>query len=485
MRKATGNAPMPEIIGMGEKEARTLAEIAFRFFQAYDEKPEDMSDKAWLANQLARELPGLSLKEADDTAERLITGIDEFEQGLASLEDACRHGQSKEEWFRDQAQIAAIGMNVNDYGNRLANIDRSLFMANCQLLRFIAAQDGKNIQRFALDSFLAEQCHVVSFNAHAAKDGSPYRAEIFVPDIDKGYNSTTPDVVIKDMRSGRKIYSYRVKFGGREEIGDLAKSEAENTPWIIVASDQLEELRAAFPGYVFTDRLGGTDKVPVTSDALTKAAAWEQETLERYPIKRDDWNNYSTRELALQLGRNAVLTGDVTVAFAARTGKKFLPSLNELHFKPATAGNRIPCKKDVAHKMISAGISQIALKKFVPKISFAGIANHCGFNVMESADETGNGIALLERMEKNFFVVLYISCWKNENPMQEIQLLPMAMAISGSIENYLADIGESHASDRGNYWEICRARIKSGLCAVRHVMENFPYDDKYSDAKHV
>lgn len=483
MRKATGNAPMPEIIGMGEKEARTLSEIAFRFFQAYDEKPEDMSNKAWLANQLARELPELSLKEADDTAERLITGIDEFEQGLASLEDACRHGQSKEEWFRDQSQLAAIGMNVNDYGNRLANIDRSLFMANCQLLRFIAAQDGKSIQRFALDSFLAEQCHVLSFNAHATKVGSPYRAEIFVPDIDKGYNVTTPDVVIKDMRSGRKIYSYRVKFGGREEIGDLAKSETRNTPWIVVASEQLEEMRATYPGYMFTDRLGGTDKIPVMSDALTKAAVLEQETLERYPIKRDDWNNYSTRELALQLGRNAVLTGDVTTAFAARRIRKCFPYLKEQHPMPMTAKKCLFNKTNASCKIFIAGLSHIALEKIMPRIIIASIIGHYDFNVIESTDDRGNGLALLERTEKTALVMLYMFSWKNAHTMQGISLFPVAMAISGLITDYLVDMDGCRISGEAKYLEICRASIKSGLSAVRYVMENFPYDDKCVDEK--
>lgn len=445
MRKVKGNTPMPEIIGVGEKEARTLAEIAFRFFQSYDEKPEDMSDKVWLADQLARELPKLSLEEADNTAERLITGIDDFERDMASLEEACRHGQSKEEWFRDQSQLAAIGMNVNDYGNRLANIDRSLFMANCQLLRLIAAQDGKSIQRFALDSFLAEQCHVVSFNAHAAKVGSPYRAEIFVPDFGHGYDESTPDVVIKDIRSGRKIHSYRVKFGGREEIGDLAQDGAHNTPWIVVASEQLKEMRAVFPRHVFTDRIGGTDKVPVMSDALTEAAVWDEKTLERYPIRRDDWNSYSTREVALHLGRNAVLTGDGTAVFT------------------------LPHKTDAAFKIILTGISQIALDKIAPKISLTGITDYCGFDAMESVDRANNGIELLEHTEKAALATLYFFFWRKKHTMQGISLLPMAMAITGSIASNLTDKSEYRITDKERYLDICKTSIKNGLRAVRRI----------------
>ena len=80
-------------------------------------------------------MPEYSLEKIKILAEEIISGIEEFNHTLVSIDDVCNQGQSMEEWFRDLSQNAAIGMNVNDYGNKLANIHHHLLMTNYEILR--------------------------------------------------------------------------------------------------------------------------------------------------------------------------------------------------------------------------------------------------------------------------------------------------------------------------------------------------------------
>ena len=469
MKTNTDASPMSGLIGMGEKEIGELAEMALRLFQSYNEKSAEVSDQAWLAEKLLEEIPECSLEEIKILIEEIMTDIEEFDQALASLEEACKQGQSKEEWFRDQSQLAAIGMNVNDYGNKLANIDRALFMTNCQLLRLLAAQEEKCPQHFTLDSFIAEQLHVISFNAHAVEANSPYRAEIFVPNFEQGYDAGTPDVIIKDTQTGKKVLSYRVKFGGKEELSNLTQNDNANVPCIVVATEQLEEMRTAFPKHVFTDRIGDTEKISARSDAMARENVWEQKALERYPIERNDWNSSRTRDLALRLGQNAALAGAGNAIFYAKSCEAEYSISYGHHPMPVTVEHGIPRHEDAARKIVATGISIIALQKLAPKIPFTRIANYCGFDAIGAGYRPETGIAMLDQIEKTIVARIYVFCWKDLHPIKAITLFSIVTAISSSIANHLADINEHPALNQRKYLEICKTSIKSKLCIAKKI----------------
>ena len=134
MDKNKRKSSTPELSGMEVQEAKALTDIVHRFLKFYGDKPQDMDDKAWMSKRLAEELEGKQIEETDAIAMKMMDGIEKFEQNMASLNEACKEGQGKDEWFRDQSQNAAIGMNVNVYGNKLANVNRHLLLANYELL---------------------------------------------------------------------------------------------------------------------------------------------------------------------------------------------------------------------------------------------------------------------------------------------------------------------------------------------------------------
>lgn len=101
---------------------------------------------------------------------------------------------------------------------------------------------------------------------------------------------------------------------------------------IVVPPDQVEAVRKAFPGKTVVSEIGGTDRVPVRSNPLTKEQAKELQlnAQQEGTVPTTDWNAFKTKELALQIGRNAGMVGlsaaAVTAGFSiveqlAREGK--------------------------------------------------------------------------------------------------------------------------------------------------------------------
>ena len=80
---------------------------------------------------------------------------------------------------------------------------------------------------------------------------------------------------------------------------------------IVVPADQVEEVQKAFPGKTVVSCIGGTDKVSVTSTELTKEQAKELQlkVQDGGQTLTTDWNVFQTKDLALQIGKNAGMMG--------------------------------------------------------------------------------------------------------------------------------------------------------------------------------
>ena len=262
----------PTIEGFGEEEAKAMRPIMQRFLDSYAQKPKDMTDEEWLRQRLAEELPEKSEEEIREMAHEIVEGVEKCDNSVASINAACDSGKKKEEWFLDTMQEAAIGVNVNAYGDYLANIDRTLFEANSQMLRTVTTQSGDVSQCFNLDGFIAEQSHVNSFNAKAALGEPLYRAEVMAPEPGKTYGKNSFDAVVRNARTGRIVHQYQFKFGKDADATiAMIKRGNYNNQTIIVPTEQVEKVQAACPGKTITDHIGGTDKVSTQSDPLTKA----------------------------------------------------------------------------------------------------------------------------------------------------------------------------------------------------------------------
>lgn len=295
--------------GLSEAEAKKFKVILQRFLNSYKEKAPDVSLEDWLTKQFETELPEVSKEEAKKLSRETIASVEQYDKNLEDLQAAAAKGKPKEHWLADKLQEASAGMAVADYGRKLAVADSALQTANEQMHRTILRKDGEISQSLNLDGFIAEQAHVSSFNEVAALKGEPFRAEVCVPDGAYGKNSF--DVVVKDTRTGRIVHQYQMKYGADADATiAMIKRGNYNNQVLVVPPDQVEAVKAAFPGKTVVSYIGGGD-IPIKSNDLSKEAAkqLQKEAQEKGILPTENWNSYNTRELAVQLGKNAAVAG--------------------------------------------------------------------------------------------------------------------------------------------------------------------------------
>lgn len=328
--KETGKKETNEIMieGLQEQDARAVKEIFLRFIKAYKESGEEQEKFEWLEKQLKEELPEKSEQEILDIKEEIIDSEHEYNADFQDMVQKAENGISKERWFADRLEEGAKGIAVNNYGNYLNNVERVMKMANQQMLNKVLRQDGKIKECLNLDGFIAEQWYVNNFNSKKALEKSVFGKSVIsgkyaksdMPDIleqyaeipkeGQPYGKNSVDIQIRDK--GGVLHRYQVKFGkDAESTIKMLKRGNYNNQIIVVPSDQVEKVQAAFPGKTVIDHIGGTDKVLTKSDSLTKEEVkrLQNEIQETGTIPRTDWNIYNTRELAINLGKQAGIAG--------------------------------------------------------------------------------------------------------------------------------------------------------------------------------
>lgn len=307
----TENVLNIKIEGLTEKEVRDVQKIFARFMKKYKENPEKETVE-WLAEQLQEELPEKNSEEIRSIAQEIAASVEEYNRDLDDLNKSVKKGITKEAWLADRIQDGAKGMSVNQYGDYLRTIDQNFANANAQMARTILRADGGVSQNINLDGFMAEQYHVNNFNAKAVLENSPYRARVCVPENGQ-YGKNSVDVMIDDIKSGQKgIARYQFKYGqDSKSTIELLKAGNYDNQRIVVAGGQAEEVGKALPGKSVTDYIGGTDKIKVKSDPVTKEQMkkMQSDAQQRGVIPKADWNSYQTRKLAVNLGKQAGQAG--------------------------------------------------------------------------------------------------------------------------------------------------------------------------------
>lgn len=301
-----------DLEGLSEKEAEELQNLLKRFMKSYTNKGSDIDDKEWLKNQLKIELPNLTNEEAERLSAEAIESIAEFDNNLASINQACGNGVSKEDWFANKVAEASTGVSVIDYGNYLQSFDTAITNANAQMIRTVTTNAGDISQCYNLDGFIAEQHHVNTFNMQATLENSPFRAEVCVPEPGQTYGLNSFDLVVKNVSTGKIVHQYQCKFGAdADSTIALIKSGNYNNQRFLVPAEQVEAVQKAFPGKSVEGYVGGTEVVSTQSKALTKAQAKELQldVQQKNSFPSNEWNNYNTLDLAKHIGKNAGLAG--------------------------------------------------------------------------------------------------------------------------------------------------------------------------------
>lgn len=294
-----------------EEEVRKFQPILHRFLNDYVNKQEGVSNEEWLTRSYQREL-NVSEEEAKRLSKETIADVELFDEKRASLDRVCANGTNKEVWFSQQVSEAAVGMSINNYGYYLEYIHRTLENANAQMFRVLTTKDGAVNQCFNLDGFIAEQQHVNSFNMHAALKGSPYQAKVCTPGPGQTYGKNSFDIVIQSSLTKEIVHQYQCVFGKTaENTIQMIKRGMYNNQRLVVPKGQVEAVQKAFPGKSVSDVIGGTQKVSIVSEPLTKAQVKAKQIQAQLYGKElvVGWNNYTTKSLAMELGSQAVLGG--------------------------------------------------------------------------------------------------------------------------------------------------------------------------------
>lgn len=320
-----------DIDGLSEEEVKEVEKIFQRFLQAYkDNREKEPVD--WLKEQLQKELPEEPVESIEKMAQEIVESITSYDENLEQLNESCKKGITKESWLAEKMQDGAKGMALNQFGEYLYEIDNNLEIANCQMLGTILRKDMGTSEALNLDGFIAEQYHVNEFNAKAALEKSMYRAKVCVP---KGkYAKNSVDVMIGNVETGENgIERYQFVYGkdAKTTIQILKRGDYRNQR-LVVPKEQLTEIQNEFPNKTVTDHIGGTEKIDIASSALTKEEVKEMQNQvqNQHRLPETNWNSYQTKELALNIGKQAgkagifaaLVGGGVHVAAKAISGEK-------------------------------------------------------------------------------------------------------------------------------------------------------------------
>lgn len=312
---------MENIIQVEEWNAQdtiALKRLLSKFIKSYGEKLPDIDDQAWLKARFMEELPSISEEAAERLASETVAAVQEYDENLSSIHRAAAKGTNTEKWLANQIAKASSGISVVQYGEYLKQINTALANANAQMMRTVTTNSGEISQCFNLDGFIAERHHVNSFNANAALTKSKFFAQVKVPEVGETYGKNSFDIVILDATKSKTppVHQYQVKYGADakatiqllREHGSVTKYSNQQ---ILVPPEQLDEVRKAFPGKTIVSEIGGTDVVPIKSKSLTKAEAKELQLRVQQDgsIPKTDWNSFQTKDLAVQIGKNAGMVG--------------------------------------------------------------------------------------------------------------------------------------------------------------------------------
>lgn len=360
-----------------EKEAEALKPVLMRFMKEYEKKRVDESDETWLVRNLQRELPEKSLAEVQDMSKAIIQEVARFDRNLASVNEACNNGKTKEEWFRDKAQEAAVGMSVNEYGAYLQRIDEALEQSNMDLIYTITTGTGDINMNPNLDGFLAEQQTVSSFNEQAALQNSPYRAEVLFPTGRYGKNSV--DIVIRDTQKTTHniVRRYQMKFGkDADATAKYIKNGDYRGQRIVVPKGQGEAVEDKIASQrdikEYIESPDGVRSKPITKEQIKKKQIKLQKEGE---IEFASWNSYNTRELAYQLGKQAVLSGVMGAAVGTGVNLAVKCMQGEKIDKSEVLQTALETGTDAGVKSAATAALKVAAERSIPVLNLAPVSS--------------------------------------------------------------------------------------------------------------
>lgn len=467
-----------------EKEIKDFHNMLSKFIKSYETKDEMLDDIEWLKKEFIEELPNVGEEEAQKLSIDTINSIKEYDSNLKSLNEAYKRGISKEKWLEDKILEAATGTSVNDFGNYLNNIDVAITNGNAQMLRTVTTKAGDINQCYNLDGFIAEQYHVNKFNMKAALENSNFRAEVYIPKEGQTYGLNSFDAVIRDVRSGKIVHQYQFKFGSDAKATiNLLKSGTYNNQRFVVPTEQVSEVQKAFLGKTVESFIGGTDQVTIKTEGITKEQVKELQlkTQQENIIPLNDWNNYNTKALIKNIGKNATMAGFQSVAITVGFDMAKKVMSGEKIEADETIQVALETGADTGIKVATAGALKVAIEKgiitIIPKGTPAGIIANIVCVSIENIKillKVANGeITIneaLDMMARTTISMIYGIGWGAAGAAIGVVVLgwipivgPVIGGIVGGMIGYMAGskVGSAIYSGVKKVWEVAKGAVKA------------------------
>ena len=349
-----------------EHEAKSVIKMFRDFLKLYKGKNAEMSDQQWLEMLFRRELPELKEEEIKQESEQIVTAIKRFDENLASCNEAAQNGISKESWLADKLQESSVGMSVNEYGKTLAQIDKALYEKNMELANALSrSKDGHIMMSPNLDGNIAEHMIADSAELSAVLQGKNVSVEVL-----NSHAANSVDVRAKNLDTG-EWQNYQLKFGKDAKATiDLLERGNYNNQRIIVPSEQLEEVQAHFQAKGSSKTI--TDHIEAwgaKGKSFTKEdmKALQENAQSQNATPAHDWSHYQTKDLALNIGKNAGVMGILSAAVT--TGFHVVSKIfkGEKIDKDELVENAIKTGVDTSVKTVAAGTLTVAVKKGILK----------------------------------------------------------------------------------------------------------------------
>lgn len=376
MEEKENVTPIQDEEYLTEKEAKTVKQLFQKYLQDYKEKPDSMTDQQWLQKLFKSEFPESSNEEAAQDAEEIVTSIHTFGENLASVNNAAKHGISKESWLADKIQEASVGMSINEYGQTLHTMDDILYHKNMELAHALQrSADGHIKMSPNLDGNIAENMIAKSTELSGFLQGKNIKVE--VRDV---FTENSVDVRATNLNTG-KYQNYQLKFGkdARATI-DLIERGNYGNQRIIVPTEQLEEVQAHFEAKGSSKTI--SDHIDAWGAKGKKFTKKEMKDLQLSAQKDGimpsmDYSHYQVTDLAMSIGKNASVMA--LQAAVVTTGLDIAHKIFNGDPVDVTDTVEIALKTgaDTSLKVVTAGTLQVAIRKgiirFIPKATPAGV----------------------------------------------------------------------------------------------------------------
>lgn len=118
-----------------EDDKRTLKSVVGSFMESYAQRDREMEFSVWLEDRLRQEIPELPEGLERKLVQDIVTAVADYDNALAELDEAMDAGMSKEEWFAEQMAEGCAGMEYDDVGEKLLQIDQGLTASDMQLMQ--------------------------------------------------------------------------------------------------------------------------------------------------------------------------------------------------------------------------------------------------------------------------------------------------------------------------------------------------------------